>query len=176
MVMPAPRTLAGVIAAPVLACSPHPDDTTARQPAAEPLAPFERLIGRWRHGDSHQEFVWGVGRQSVMARGYFVVDAEPTLVSEGMWFWHPGDESIRGVVTAVNMPVSFFDYTTRFEGDKMMSEVVTYDADGEAKRYVETFEFVDDSQYEWTLLAETGKDLQKIMSGLYTRQSGKSDQ
>lgn len=176
MIMHIPRTLAIVTAATVLACSAHPDDTTAGQPAAEaqPLAPFERLIGRWRLGDSQQEFVWGVGRRSVIARGYFVVDGKPTLVSEGMWFWHPGEERIKGVVTAVNMPVSFFDYTTRFEGDRMVSELASYDADGEASRYVETFEFVDDSQYEWTLHTKSGEDLQKVMGGLYTR-SGRSD-
>ena len=137
----------------------HSDDMTARQPAAQPLAPFERLIGRWHLGDSHQEFVWGVGRQSVMARSYFLVDGEPRLVSEGMWFWHPGEERIKGIVTAINMPVTFFDYTTRFEGDKMVSELISYDADGKASYYVETFEFVGESQYEWTLLDKTGDRL-----------------
>ena len=164
------RTLAIVTAATVLACSAQPDDTTAVQPAAGPLAPFERLIGRWHLEDSHQEFVWGVGRQSVRARSYFVVDGESRLVSEGMWFWHPGEESVRGVVTAIDMPVTFFDYTTRFEDDRMVSELTSYDADGKASQYVETFGFVDDSQYEWTLFTKTDEGLQKVMGGLFTRQ------
>lgn len=33
----------------------------------------------------------------------------------------PKEKQIRGVFTAVEMPVVFFDHTTRFEGDKMDS-------------------------------------------------------
>ena len=54
--------------------------------STDPLAPFERLVGgRWSIEGSYQEFEWGLGRRSVKARGYFVIDGEPMLVSEGMW-------------------------------------------------------------------------------------------
>ncbi len=103
------------------------------QTTAERLAPFERLVGkRWFLGESTmQEFEWGVGRQSVRARGYVVAGGEAAeLISEGTWFWHPGAQAIKGAFTAVDMPISFFDYTTRFEGDSIVSELTAYPPSG----------------------------------------------
>ena len=95
-----------------------------QQSALDHLAPFEQLIGgQWYLEGSYQEFEWGVGRRSVRSRSYFIIEGEPKLVSEGIWFWHPGERQIRGVVTAIDMPVVFFDYTTRFEGNRMVSDL-----------------------------------------------------
>ena len=48
------------------------------QDTDSPLAPFERLIGgQWHLGESFQEFEWGVGKQSVKVRSFFLVDGSP---------------------------------------------------------------------------------------------------
>ena len=115
----------------------------------DPLQPFERLIGgRWYLDESYQEFEWGVGRQSVRAWSYFVVDGEPKLVSEGYWYWHPGEKQIKGLFTAIEMPVVLFDYTTRFEGNTMVNDLKTFAANGNETIFAETWEFVDDTHFE----------------------------
>ncbi len=144
---------------------------TAPEPeSTDPLAPFERLVGgRWSIEGSYQEFEWGLGRRSVKARSYFVVDGEPILVSEGMWYWSPAEERIRGVFTAIEMPVVHFDYTTRFEGDVMLNELRSYDADGGETVYEETWEFTDDDHFLWKLFRKTADGLKEEMGGTFSR-------
>ena len=138
--------------------------------ATNPLAPFERLVGgQWHLADSYQEFEWGVGKRSVKARSYFLVDGTPKLVSEGIWYWHPGDEKIKGVFTAVDMPVTFFDYTTRFDDNRMVSDLKSYGPKGDEKAYVEVWEFKDSSHFVWKLIQETDGGPQEVMSGTYAR-------
>ncbi|MBT8395904.1 MAG: hypothetical protein HKO65_12845 [Gemmatimonadetes bacterium] len=145
-------------------------------PQANPLAPFERLIGgEWHLDGSYLELEWGVGRTSVRSRSYFVGEGSPRLVSEGIWFWHPGEEEIRGVFTAVDMPAVLFDYTTTFDGDRMVNDLRTYDAAGSETVYVETWELIDDSHYEWRLLADSPDGLQEVMSGTYERKGRGQD-
>lgn len=141
-------------------------------PAAteDPLAPFDRLVGgQWHLGDSYQEFEWGVGRLSVKARSYFIVDGVPQLVSEGTWYWHPERNVIRGTFTAIEMPVSLFEYETRFDGATMVSELTTYDASGAKTAYVEQWQFLDDKTFEWTLFRKADDELLKEMQGTYSR-------
>ena len=138
--------------------------------AADPLAPFEPLIGgRWHLEGSYQELEWGVGRRSVRARSYFVVEGEPKLVSEGFWYWHPGEEQIRGIFTAIDMPVTVFDYTTRFEDGKMVSDLRAWAATGEESVYVETWELTDDAHFLWKLFGETPEGTKEMMGGTYER-------
>ncbi len=138
--------------------------------APDPLAPFERLVGgKWYLEGSYQEFEWGVGRRSVKARSYFIIDGEPKLVSEGVWFWHPGKEEIKGVFTAIDMPVVFFDYTTRFEGDKMVNDLLSYSAKGVETAYVETWDFTDATHFVWKLLKKAPDGMQEIMGGTYSK-------
>ena len=138
--------------------------------AANPLADFERLIGgQWRLEGSYQEFEWGIGKRSVRGSNYFIVNGEPRLVSEGMWYWHPGDEMIKGVFAARDMPVDLFDYTTQFEGNRMVSELVSFGTHGDRTEYVETWEFTDDTHFTWTLFRKTPDGLEKEMGGVYTR-------
>lgn len=135
-----------------------------------PLAPFERLIGgRWYLEGSYQEFEWGVGRRSIKARSYFIVEDEPKLVSEGIWFWHPEEKQIKGVFTAIDMPVEIFEYTSRFEGNSLLSELVAYSAEGGKSRYAEEWEFVDETHFVWTLSIETPDGLRQEMGGTYSR-------
>lgn len=145
-------------------------DASAQQPAPNPLAPFERLMGgQWHLEGSYQEFEWGVGRRSVRARSYFLVDGQPKLVAEGLWFWHPGEKQIKGVFTAIDMPVVFFDYTTSFEGNKMVNDLHSYSAKGAETAYVETWEFTDDTHFVWKLMKKTPEGLSEEMSGTYSK-------
>ena len=148
----------------------YSQDMDPQHVASNPLAPFERLMGgRWHLDGSYQEFEWGVGQRSVRSRGYFIVEGKPNLVSEGIWFWHPGEKQIKGVFTAVDMPVVFFDYTTRFEEDTMVSDLRAYGANGAETIYVETWKFTDDSHYVWKLLRKTPDGLQEEMAGTYSK-------
>ena len=139
---------------------------------AHPLQGFERLIGGPLHLDeSYQEFEWGVGRQSVRARSYFVVEGQPKLVSEGYWYWHPGEQKIKGLFTAIDMPVVLFEYATRFEGNMMVNDLKTFAANGNETSFAETWEFVDDVQFEWELTSELSDGTEAMMSGTYVRKN-----
>jgi hypothetical protein len=160
-----------VAAATFLVASPgRAESSGAEQLAGNPLMPFERLIGgEWHLEGSYQEFEWGVGRKSVKSRSYFMVDGSPKLVSEGIWFWHPGEKEIKGVFTAIHMPVTFFDYTTRFEDKKMVNDLRSYDSNGNEMVYAETWDFKDDMHFVWKLLSKTPDGLKEEMGGTYTR-------
>lgn len=139
-------------------------------PGTNPLAPFARLIGgRWHLDGSYQEFEWGVGRRSVKARSYFVINDEPKLVSEGVWYWHPTEKVIKGLATAIDMPVEVFEYTTRFVGNSMLSDLSAVGSDGSRTEYVEDWEFRDDDHFVWTLFSKTNDSLNEEMQDTYTR-------
>jgi len=162
----------GFVIAVVIACSAlGPLQAGAQEPVEKnPLAPFERIIGgQWHLEGSYQEFEWGVGKQSVTSKSYFVIAGTPRLVSEGFWFWHPGEKRIKGIFTAIDMQIVLFDYTTRFEGDKMVSDLKTYDAKGDESVYLETWEFTDDAHYVWKLMTETPDGRQEVMGGTYEK-------
>jgi hypothetical protein len=135
-----------------------------------PLSPFEYLIGgQWHLEGSYQEFEWGIGKQSVKAKSYFIMNEKPVLVSEGIWYWDPGQMKIKGIFTAINMPVSFFDYTTRFDNNTMENDLRTYNAEGIETSYLETWEFIDDNHFIWQLRRNTPKGLVDEMGGTYIR-------
>jgi hypothetical protein len=98
-----------------------------------------------------------------------LVDGEPKLVSEGLWFWHPEMKKIKGYFTAIEMPVAFFDYTTRFEGNRMVNELRAFSTAGSVDLYVETWEFTGTDSYQWTLSQPAADSLTKIMGGTYSR-------
>lgn len=140
----------------------------AQESDDSPLAPFARLVGGewWLGDDSYQVFEWGVGEQLVKTKSFFVVDGEPVLVSEGVWFWHPGERAIRGFHVAIEMPVHFFDYTTWFEEDAMVSDLISFGEMGAT--YRETFEITGPDTYVWSLY-QAGE---RVMGGTYTRRGG----
>ena len=113
--------------------------------------------------------MWGVGRQSVKARIYFIVDGQAKLVSEGAWYWHPGLQAIKGVFTAIDMPVVVFDYTTRFEGNTMLNDLKAYSENGNETVFKETWQFADNSQFEWKLTSILDDGSEAVMSGTYIR-------
>jgi hypothetical protein len=154
----------------VVACNALGVTHARAQEPTNPLAPFERLIGgQWHLEGSYQEFEWGVGKHSVKSRSYFVIDGTPRLVGEGFWFWHPGEKQIKGVFTASDMPVVLWDYTTRFEQDKMVNDLKTYDANDAESIYLETWEFTDDSHFVWKLMATTPDGMKEVMGGTYEK-------
>lgn len=162
--------IALIVAAFLLPGWVHSQAENTRAPAPNPLAGFERLVGgQWYLDSSYQEFVWGVGNRSVIARSYFLIDGKPKLVSEGMWYWHPEERRIKGVFTAIDMPVVVFEHTTRFEANSLVSELVAYDAEGTRSTYTEKWEFVDEAHFEWTLFVETPEGNKEEMSGTYSR-------
>ena len=144
--------------------------SAAAEDDAKPLQPFERLVGgQWHLQNTFLVFEWGVGRKSVRARSYRVIAGEAKLVSEGAWYWHAGDGAIKGVFTAIDMPVELFDYTARFEGDTMFFDLSAYAASGNETRFSETWKFVDDSHFEWTLSGVLPDGRAETMSGTYER-------
>jgi hypothetical protein len=148
----------------------HSQGLGPEQLESNPLHPFERLIGgQWHLEGSYQEFEWGIDRRLVKSRNYFIVEGKPKLVAEGMWFWHPGEKQIKGVFTGIDMPVLFFDYTTRFEKNKMINDLRAYDTNQIETLYVESWDFTDDSHYVWELSTKTPDGLQYLMGGTYTK-------
>jgi hypothetical protein len=142
----------------------------APAPSANPLEPFERLVGgAWYFGDSYHVFEWGVGQRAVNTRSYFLLDGEPKLVSQGVWFWHPGEQVIKGFAVATDMPVEFFEMTTEFANDRLVSELKAYSGDALAAEFVETWEFVGEDRYVWTLLEKTADGLVRAGGGDYER-------
>ena len=109
-----------------------------QSPDTDPLSDFSQLIGgEWHLDNSFQTFEWGVGKLSVKAKSYFIVDGQAKLVSEGAWFWHPELKVIKGYFTAIDMPYSVFEYTTTFEGKKMINVLTTYSSTGASDTYEE---------------------------------------
>jgi len=113
-----------------------------------PLEAFSPLIeGTWVLDNTQQTFEWGGGRQSVVSKSYVVESGTPRLSTEGMWFWHPGEKKIKGYFRAVNMPVSFFDYTTTFEKNKIVHKLSAFTSSGMKQEFWEIMEFAGDGAY-----------------------------
>ncbi len=115
-----------------------------------------RMVGgAWHQGDDFfQTFEWGAGRQAIRAKGYFVVNGEPKLVSEGIWYWHPADRVVRAYGVAIDMPMVLWEYETALVGSELQHVLVTYTAAGERSVVRELWTFSDADHYEWTLLEQ----------------------
>ncbi len=137
----------------------------------DPLAPFERLMGgKWTAGESYHTFEWGFGNKTVVAKTYFVSeDGAEILVAHGIWFWHPQRQTIIGYSIAEQMPFELMEMTSRFEGDTLVNELRAIAADGSASEHVETWEFVGDDRYDWTLYRERMADDDVWMTETFTR-------
>ena len=140
----------------------------ATGPAAAPsLEPFERLIGTWVSGETIQTFEWGVGRLAVRARSEIQSDSTRRLVSEGLFLLDPTRDEIRGYFVAVDMPVSYFEYAVRWDGDTMLADLTTTGPDGATQRYTETWAFSAD-RFEWTL-HDPEKPSAPVMAATFAR-------
>ena len=94
-----------------------------------------------------------------------MMDDKPVLVSEGSWFWHPGEKMIKGFFTAINMPVDFFEYTTETKDGKIVSALDSYDSTGNKMSYTEVLEFTGKHTYQWSLLQGDAT----VMGGTFER-------
>lgn len=136
----------------------------------DPLAPFEALIGgQWTLGDGYQVLEWGVGQRSVIARSYQRTAEGPRLVSEGIWFFHPGKQQVVGYFTAVGMGIALFEYQTTPGTAGLESEIVTWDDQGHESRYVERWLLQGKDRYLWQLLAPGDGVLKTVSEGVFTR-------
>ncbi len=145
----------------------QPRDTLERA-AMEVLG---RMVGgKWYQGDEFfQTFEWGVGEQAIRAKGYFIANGTPKLVSEGIWFWHPADRVVRAYGVAIDMPMVTWEYETRLSGNELQHVLTTYTADGTPTVMRELWTFRDRDHYEWTLLERAGTDWVKRMGGPFER-------
>ncbi len=143
---------------------------TIADSTAETMSWLDRLVGgRWVLGDTYQTFEWDLDRRTLRARSFITAEGTEKQVASGMWYWHPGEQAVRALFTAIDMPVSLFEYSTRFEGETMVSEVHTWDDAGTPTRYRETWEFVTPDRFEWTLFEPHGDDYKIVMGGTYER-------
>ena len=146
------------LALPVLAAAPGPVSGQS-----DALAAFgARMIGTWEAADSRHVFEWGVGARVVKSSSYFPRNGEWELVSEGIWFWDPSIESVRGITVAVGMPVELFEYTSTVGTNELIHDLVSHGEMGGT--YVERWRFTDDG-YDWTL----EQDGERLMGGTYRR-------
>ncbi|NBC66773.1 MAG: hypothetical protein GVY07_14095 [Bacteroidetes bacterium] len=110
----------------ILSLSPHHVFSQELQPNSDsnPLSGFAAIVGgEWHRQGGYQTFKWGIGKKSVIAENYFIMEGKAQKVSEGVWFWHLGEQQIKGYFTAINMPVEFFDYTTRLTNNGIESDL-----------------------------------------------------
>jgi hypothetical protein len=137
---------------------------------ASPLEPLARLTGgRWRLGESVQEYAWDMGRRRVTGRAYVTSAEGERLVSSGAWYYHPGKGAIVGYFVARDMGIELLEYITRFEGDVMINEVVGWSAAGQASRYEERWRFTGPDSYLWELYESGDKGPKKVMEGVFER-------
>ncbi len=150
------------------------DESPAAAPEAagaapNPLAPFVRLIGgEWHIGPYRHVYEWGVGERTVVARTY---DDQGRLASEARWFYHPGEQVIRGY--SVDPGGSLFEMTTSFDGDQLHNRLRTYGADGKVTDWSADWVFTGDDQYDWTLHVETEEGPKQTMQASATRKPAK---
>ncbi len=141
----------------------------AAEADAQPLAAFDRLVGgRWYFGDTYQVFEWGVGKRALRATAYFPSPEGPKLTSEGLWYFHPESDEIRGIFVSIEMGLDLFEYVTTFEGDTMTSRLSVHGPKGR-EEYIETLEFTDADHYVWSLWRDTTDGRDKVMEGSYER-------
>lgn len=146
--------------------------TFAADDKTSPLQPFERLVGgRWQLGETVQEFRWDLDRRQVTARGYAKSAQGERLVSVGAWYHHPGEDALVGYFVARDMGIDLFEYTTRFEGDVMINQVVAWTGTetGEPSTYEEHWRFTGDDSYVWELYETGEQGPKKVMEGVFER-------
>ncbi len=133
-----------------------------------PLAGFERLIGgRWQLDNSYQTFEWGVGELSVVSRSYVQTLSGDKLTSEGIWFYHPGDQAIHGVFTSIDMGIQLFEYETWFADNEIISKLITWDENHQRGEWEEVWMFTDDRHYIWDLFNLADDRRRNVMRGVF---------
>jgi len=144
----------------------------AAQETHPELAPLARLVGgSWYLGtDSYHTFTWGVGGQSVTSKSYFVLPDGDKLVSEGMFFYHPGEKTLKANAVAIDMGLDYFEYTIEARGDTLVMGLEVFGPEAGDKPLREVWVFTDDDHYIWTLFQEGEGGWERWMGGTYERQ------
>lgn len=156
--------IAGLMACPWPAASAFAGDTLS------PLDPFDRLVGgRWRLGETIQEFEWDMDRHQVLARAYSISAEGERLVSVGAWYYHPGKDMVVGYFVARDMGIGLFEYATRFDGDVMISQVFAWAGVDEKRAYEEHWRFTGPDSYVWELYEAGEQGPKKVMEGVFER-------
>jgi len=150
---------AALISGPTLAASPPTE-----------LGEFGVLVvGEWEAEDSRQVFEWGVGQRTIRSRSYHKSEEGWTLVGEGMWYWDPAEEAIRGVAVAIGMPVELFEYRSQVKDGEIVHDLVAQGPMG--GNYAERWAFTD-NEYRWSLEVNKDGKPEPIMAGSYRRVRG----
>lgn len=140
---------------------------------SNPLQPFEFLIGgTWSTETTVQTFEWGVGQKSVHSKLYFINAADTTLNGEITWFWHPGEQAIKGYGHLLSDQISFFDYSTEFENPRWMNnQVVGFNNQPNGVNIFESIEFIGDDEYRWTMYSRVLDELKPEISIVFNRKN-----
>lgn len=135
---------------------------------SNPLTNFAPIIGSWTFGETIQKFTWGPGEKSVNVSQQAVKDNDTSIVTTGLFFYHPGDNSVKGYFSAVNMGIDLFEYTSvTFSGDTIFADLTTYgDYGGEFK---ETWVATDADHWTWTLYQVGASAATQLMTGVFER-------
>jgi hypothetical protein len=153
----------------LVAC-PWPAESGFAGDVISELGPFDRLVGgRWQLGETIQEFEWDMDRHQVLARAYSTSAEGERLVSVGAWYYHPGEDSLVGYFVARDMGIDLFEYTTRFDGDVMISHVVAWAGVGGKRAYEERWRFTGPDSYVWELHESGEQGQKKVMEGVFQR-------
>ncbi|KPK58734.1 MAG: hypothetical protein AMJ59_14215 [Gammaproteobacteria bacterium SG8_31] len=139
--------------------------------APDTLKGFERLVGGcWRLEETCQEFEFGLDGRHVTARTLAQTQAGKRVISEGAWFYHPGKDVAIGYFVAKGMGVELFEYSTRFEGETMTSDVTAWDETGQPRVYRENWTFTDPDHYLWELFETESGSMTRVMHGIFARE------
>ena len=149
---------------------PAPSQTAVE--AAWELEGLERLVGgRWYLGDdSYHTFSWGVGGRSLKSESYFVTTGSETLVAEMTFFYHPGEQVVKGYGVAIDMGIDVFEYSIRFADDQIILDLQAFGPSAPDLTLQETWTFIDDDHYEWVLQGlDADGSWSRQMGGTYER-------
>ena len=141
-----------------------------------PLHFMDRLVGgRWHYlapeggpdiGMVHS-FAWQLPGAMLVSES-----RAPGGTTYGYWYWHPGEG--RGKMLSVGQAlegISLAEYSEfRMDGDTLICELTTHDAEG-AKHYREEWQFPDDDHYHWTLFALQDGGEQEVMRARFERRT-----
>lgn len=134
------------------------------------LAPLNHLAGgEWELNGRYQAFEWSLDKQLLTAKSYTIKQDTVQILSEGIFFWHPEKQVIKGFVKSINMPVDLFDYTTQAFEDSLQSKIFAYGYNGAVTEYMEIIHILNDSTYEWKLYEATRQKV--LMQGIFKRTS-----
>jgi hypothetical protein len=166
--------MAVALAAIISAVVAFPGAALGQEARAE-LEPLARLVGgRWHLGDdSYHTFALGVGGQSVTTTSYFVLPDGEKLVSQGTYFYHPGEDVVKGYVVAIDMGLDLFDYSVHPRGDTLVMDLEVFGPQAGETPLRETWVFIDDDHYVWTLFQQAEDGWERLMGGTYERRPGR---